>query len=189
MNNISKISASGERHNMIETAAYYRAEKRGFPDGDPVKDWLEAEREIETLFQQLDDAGSSMQERAAYQRMRAEFKKILAGAKDTINADTISQAFDRSGRELKELGKFVPATVDRAGKRLKHEVAAAGEKMSPKWDAFSERSHGLFEIWKDKGGQFVNQAHTALNSWVSRYRDKNGKKKNKDGVNENDVKS
>jgi hypothetical protein len=68
-------------------------------------------------------------------------------------------------------------------------VAAAGEKMSPKWNAFSERSHGLFEIWKDKGGQFVNQAHTALNSWVSRYREKNGKEKNEDGVNENDVKS
>jgi hypothetical protein len=57
-------------------------------------------------------------------------------------------------------------------------VAAAGEKMSPKWNAFSERSHGLFEIWKDKGGQFVNQAYTALNSWVSRYREKNGKEKN-----------
>jgi len=180
MNNISKISASEERHRMTKTAAYYRAEKRGFSDGDPVKDWLEAEREIETLFQQLEDAGSSMQERAAYQRMRAEFKKILAGAQDTVNADTISQAFERSGRELKELGKFVPATVDRAGKRLRQEVAAAVEKMSPRWDVFSEKSHGLFEIWKDKGGQFVNQAHTALNSWVSHYRDKNRKEKNED---------
>jgi len=128
----------------------------------------------------MDDAGSSMQERAAYQRMRAEFKKILAGAQDTINADTISQAFERSGRELKELGKFVPATVDRAGKRLKQEVAAAVEKMGSRWDAFSEKSHGFFEIWKDKGGQFVNQAHTALNSWVSHYRDKNRKEKNED---------
>lgn len=180
MNNISKISGSEERHSMIETAAYYRAEKRGFSDGDPVKDWLEAEREIDALFQQLDDAGSSMQERAAYQRLRAEFIKILAGAQDTINADTIRQAFDRSGRELKELGKFVPATVDRAAKRLKQEVAAAVEKMGPRWDAFSEKSHGLFDIWMDKGGQFVNQAHTALNSWVSRYRDKNAKEKNED---------
>lgn len=74
---------------MIETAAYYRAEKRGFSDGDPLKDWLEAEREIDALFQQLDDAGSSKQELAAYRRMRAEFKKILAGAQDTINADTV----------------------------------------------------------------------------------------------------
>jgi hypothetical protein len=116
-----------------------------------------------------------MQERAAYQRMRNEFKKILASAQDTINANTISQAFERSGRELKSLGKFVPATVDRAGKRLKQEVAAAVGKMGPRWDAVSEKSQGLFEIWKGKGGQFVNQAHTALNSWVSRYRDQNGK--------------
>jgi hypothetical protein len=89
---------------------------RGFSDGDPVKDWLEAEGEIEASFKQPDAANSSKQERAAYQRMRAEFKKILAGAQDTINADTIRQAFDRAGRELKELGEFVPETVDRAGK-------------------------------------------------------------------------
>ncbi len=180
MNNINKISESAKRRRMIETAAYYRAEKRGFSDGDPLKDWLEAEREIEVLFQQVDDAGSSKQELAAYRRMRAEFKKILAGAQDTINADTVRQAFDRSARELKELGKFVPETVDRAAKMLKQEVAAAVEKMGPRWDAFSEKSHGLFEIWKDRGGQFVNQAYTALNSWVSRYRDKNGKEENED---------
>jgi len=75
MNNISKISASGERHNMIEIAAYYRAEKRGFPDGDPVKDWLEAEGEIKASFKHPDETDSSKQERAAYQRMRVEFKR------------------------------------------------------------------------------------------------------------------
>jgi hypothetical protein len=55
-----------------------------------------------------DDADSIKQERAAYQRMRAEFKKILTGAQDTINADTIRQAFDRSGRELKDWGNLFP---------------------------------------------------------------------------------
>ena len=65
---------------------------------------------------------------------------------------------------------------------LNGNVAAAVEKMGPQWDAFSEKSHGLFEIWKDKGGQFVNQTHAALNSWLSRYRDKNGKEKKKNGV-------
>lgn len=175
MKNINKIPTSEERRHMIETAAYYRAQKRGFSENDPVKDWLESEREIDATFQQADDAGSGKQEHAAYQRMRAEFKQILAGAQDTINADTIKKAFDRAGSELKELGEYVPETVDRAGKRLKQEVAAAVEKMGPRWDAISEKSHGLFEIWKDKGGQFLNQANTALNSWVSRYRGKNGK--------------
>lgn len=175
MNNINEIPTSAEKHRMIETAAYYRAQKRGFSNADPVADWFEAEREIEARLQHADDPGSSGQENAAYRRMRAEFKKILAGAQDTINADTIRQAFERAGREIRELGEFVPETVDRAGRRLRQEVAAAVEKMSPRWNTISEKSHGLFEIWKDKGGQFLNRANTALDGWVRWHHDKNGK--------------
>ena len=36
-----------ERHEMIATAAYFRAAGRGFAAGDPVADWLAAEREIQ----------------------------------------------------------------------------------------------------------------------------------------------
>jgi hypothetical protein len=32
---------------MIECAAYYRAEKRGFSGGSELEDWLEAEAEID----------------------------------------------------------------------------------------------------------------------------------------------
>ena len=162
---------------MIETAAYFRAEKRGFADGDAVKDWLEAEREIDALFHYPEEVQAGKQEGAAYLRMHAEVKKILAGAQDKINADTIRHAFDRASGELKELGEFLPETVDRAGKRLKRELAAAVEKMEPRWDAFSQKGHGLFEVWKGKGGHFVNQASTALNDWVRRYRGKNGQNK------------
>jgi DUF2934 family protein len=35
-----------ERHQMIALAAYYRAEQRGFVNGDPLRDWLEAEAEV-----------------------------------------------------------------------------------------------------------------------------------------------
>jgi hypothetical protein len=175
MNNINKTPTSEYKHRMIETAAYYRAQKRGFSGGDPVADWLEAEREIEALLQRADDTGAVRLEHAAYQRMRIEFKKILAGAQDTINADTIRQAFERAGKEIRELGEYVPDTVDRAGKRLKQEVAAAVEKMSPRWDTISEKGHGLFEIWKGKGSRFLNRAHTALHGWVGKNQDKNGK--------------
>lgn len=34
---------------MIEEAAYYRAEKRGFQPGNELDDWLEAEKEIDAL--------------------------------------------------------------------------------------------------------------------------------------------
>ena len=39
-----KISiAPGQRNAMIAETAYYRAEQRGFADGDPVVDWLWAD--------------------------------------------------------------------------------------------------------------------------------------------------
>lgn len=35
-----------QRQRMIAEAAYFRAAQRGFQGGDPVADWLAAEREI-----------------------------------------------------------------------------------------------------------------------------------------------
>jgi len=35
------------RHQMICEAAYLRAEKRHFENGDAVQDWLDAEREVD----------------------------------------------------------------------------------------------------------------------------------------------
>lgn len=46
-----QIAANGEdRHNMIATAAYYRAERRGFNSGGETEDWLEAEAEIDAML-------------------------------------------------------------------------------------------------------------------------------------------
>ncbi len=39
-----------DRHEMIAMAAYYRAQKRGFNNGDEIQDWLEAEAEIDGLI-------------------------------------------------------------------------------------------------------------------------------------------
>lgn len=41
-----------ERRRMIAEAAYYRALRRGFSGGDPVTDWLAAEREINERLMQ-----------------------------------------------------------------------------------------------------------------------------------------
>ena len=42
--------SSNERQRMIAEAAYFRAMQRGFNGGDPVDDWLVAEREINRLL-------------------------------------------------------------------------------------------------------------------------------------------
>ena len=36
-----------DRQQMIATAAYYLAERRGFNSSDEIQDWLEAEAEID----------------------------------------------------------------------------------------------------------------------------------------------
>lgn len=40
-------SDSARRDRMIATAAYYRAERRGFAPGAELEDWLAAEAEID----------------------------------------------------------------------------------------------------------------------------------------------
>lgn len=39
-----------ERIRMIAEAAYYRAERRGFQEGNQDADWLEAEKEVEVIL-------------------------------------------------------------------------------------------------------------------------------------------
>ncbi|CAG0124220.1 hypothetical protein RHDC2_00397 [Rhodocyclaceae bacterium] len=39
-----------DRYNRIATAAYYRAERRGFNSGGETEDWLAAEAEIDAML-------------------------------------------------------------------------------------------------------------------------------------------
>ena len=44
------LVSTEEWHHRIAEAAYFMAERRGFQDGCPVQDWLEAERQISRQF-------------------------------------------------------------------------------------------------------------------------------------------
>ena len=44
---VHNIESGRDRQQRIATAAYYRAEHRGFNSGDEIQDWLEAEAEID----------------------------------------------------------------------------------------------------------------------------------------------
>ena len=39
-----------QRHNYIEVAAFYVAQRRGFAPGNPADDWAMAEREVDRLI-------------------------------------------------------------------------------------------------------------------------------------------
>jgi hypothetical protein len=44
------MAGNEDRHRMISTAAYYRAEQQGFDGVHEMQDWLEAEAEIDIKF-------------------------------------------------------------------------------------------------------------------------------------------
>lgn len=52
VHNVRNMNSEEDRQQRIATAAYYRAERRGFNSGDAIQDWLEAEADIdmETIF-------------------------------------------------------------------------------------------------------------------------------------------
>nr|VFK26249.1 MAG: Phasin protein [Candidatus Kentron sp. MB]VFK30793.1 MAG: Phasin protein [Candidatus Kentron sp. MB]VFK75234.1 MAG: Phasin protein [Candidatus Kentron sp. MB] len=47
---VKKAVSPLERWTMVAEAAYYRAQKRGFVGGNPMEDWMEAEKEIDAEY-------------------------------------------------------------------------------------------------------------------------------------------
>jgi Protein of unknown function (DUF2934) len=49
---VTQRTSADERRQWTETAAYFKAEHRGFAPGNEATDWLEAESEIATQIAQ-----------------------------------------------------------------------------------------------------------------------------------------
>lgn len=47
------VISSQQRQQMINEAAYYLAQRRGFISGNPVDDWLAAEAEVDQQLSQV----------------------------------------------------------------------------------------------------------------------------------------
>lgn len=152
-----------ERRRMIAEAAYFRALERGFTGGSSLDDWLAAEREINRL---LPGPQQQKVELAAYDKLRHAVRKILAETRETVNAETMRQAFDKAAEELKRTGEYTAETVGKIAASLRKDLASASQKMGPGWEAFAGKSASLFEVWRDRGSQFLAQAATAVGEWL-----------------------
>ncbi len=151
-----------DRRRMIAEAAYYRALKRGFQDGDPVQDWLEAEREVERL---LPGPQQKKRELAAYKKLRDEIGKRLGEARETFNAETLRQALQHARERLKEAGEYTADTVDKVAANIEKDIVDAAHRMGPAWEAFSEKTAGLFVVWRDRSAGFLSRAAQAVADW------------------------
>lgn len=161
--NSGQSVSTEERQRMIAEAAYFRAMQRGFDSGSSLDDWLAAEREISHL---LPSPQQQSQERAAYDKLRAGVINVLAEARDTVNAETLMQAFERATTELKKTGEYTADTVNKIAGTLRKDMASVAQKMGPKWEAFTGKSADLFDVWHDRGSQFLAQAAKAVGDWM-----------------------
>src|SRR5688500_11861401 len=90
----SMLVTPEERHRMIAETAYFLAQERGFTGGDPVSDWIEAERRVDQQLWAL--ATARVVERlecgvaAAAKKLGAVKRRastLAASARTELNAD------------------------------------------------------------------------------------------------------
>ena len=112
-----------ERRRMIAEAAYFRAEKRGFAGGDPVEDWIVAERRVDEALG-IENPEQMKDETAAYNRMRREVMRMIGGVRGTVSAKTVRQALDKASKELKGLGEYTVDTVNKAAEAVRREITS-----------------------------------------------------------------
>jgi hypothetical protein len=150
---------------MIAECAYFRAERRGFDTGDPVSDWLEAEREIDAMLSSAGrgDPGARDPERQAVQSkvelMRHEAEAALAGLRDeghrlTAKAraelgrllDSLAPLQERAARELGELQKSADGPwralatgAEQAWAELAQAVEAARSRLRERGSALTRK--------------------------------------------------
>lgn len=133
--------SAGQRQQMIAEAAYYRAEGRGFTDGDPFLDWLDAEREIDALLnvpkaerwvKQLESQLSSGRDRLTMLRTKLAGKGKTARAELKKDLEKLDEKLDRFEAKLKELRE--------RGEKVTQRARQQAEKA---WDEISELTHRL----------------------------------------------
>jgi hypothetical protein len=135
-----------ERHRMIAETAYFLAHERGFTGGDPVSDWIEAERRVDQQLCAL--ARARMIERlesgvAATARKLGTLKRrvstLAAGARTELNADLERlDALKHSLRsKIDELGK----RGDAIGEQAVYQAEKIWNELSDAMQRVSARTH------------------------------------------------
>ena len=112
-----------ERRRMIAETAYFRAQKRGFVNGDPVEDWIAAERQVD---EELGNEGLKRRkdEMAAYEWMRRDVMRMIEGVRGTVSTKTVKQALDKASKELKGLGAYTVDAVNKAAEAVRREITS-----------------------------------------------------------------
>lgn len=141
---MSKRKVSAERRwRMIAEAAYFRAERRGFAGGDPLRDWTEAEAEVDARLNGQSDRDAVVAEfearlATAKKKLTALKKKVAgmqAGAraewqKDLERLASLRDTLETRLAEMREHGEQATHKVKEQGEKVWHEIAEIIERTS-----------------------------------------------------------
>lgn len=155
--------AGQDRQRMIAEAAYYIAAQRGFNGGDPVQDWIEAERQINRV---LPSPKQQKEELAAYEKFRSELTTLLASLRGSVNAGNIQHAFDTAKEKIRTAGVYATDTINKVTDTTKKDMANLVSHMGPEWEKYSAKTADLFDAWRDRGSSYIASAATAVGEWL-----------------------
>jgi len=124
---------------VIAIAAYYRAEHRGFHEGDPVVAWLEAEAEIEQVLQR-DPTPEMSAKHSFQQKLEAQLEEWRAKLNELETKAHKSTAKARAEYE-KQL-----AAIDRDWATAEEKLRELRERSEDTWEDLKE---GTVKAWED----------------------------------------
>lgn len=153
-----------DRQRMIAEAAYYIAAHRDFNGGDPVQDWIEAERQINRV---LPSPKQQKEELAAYEKFRAELSILLAGLRESMDAEHVKHAFNTALEKIHAAGVYATDTVSKVSSTTKKDMANLVAHMGPGWEGYSAKAADLFAAWRSRGGNYITSAATAVGEWLA----------------------
>lgn len=114
---------STRRQQMIAEAAYFKAERRGFNGGDPVRDWCEAEAEIDARLRERGDG--QLVERIE-ESLQALAKKLATVRRKVARSS--SEAREEWEKDLDKLTKLGDSLKPKLAE-LKQQGERAGRKL------------------------------------------------------------
>ena len=151
MTEMQPVSAE-DRRRMIAEAAWHRAVARGFTNGDPVSDWLEAEREIDSRLDRGLDRGPDSSPNGGEEHWLAALEGRLATVKSEFEAlrkkagPRARAAREEWKKNVEKLDKRLDKLEDRMEKlrdRGEKATKKAREQAEKVWDEIVELRHRL----------------------------------------------
>jgi ribosomal protein L29 len=140
-----KVSA-GQRQQMISEAAYFRAERRGFNGGDAVRDWYEAEAEVDARLQELEDEqlvarieevlGTVSKKLAGVRRKAARLSTEARGEwqKDISKLVVLRDTLRPKLAELREHGEQASHRVREQADKIRSEITDLVQRLGTRVD-------------------------------------------------------